>query len=414
MLIVACFLGILTSVFVLVPFSLGATIPTLQAEFGWDRATGASLLTLSGIAAGVVGIGAGALIDRLGLRTVLCISVPAYAVAQLFIGFAFSRGADTGVIQLLFLLSGIAGSGAGIVAYSRAIVGRLTTARGLALGLIGLGSSAAAMIFPPLVTTLLPRIGLPSMHIIYAVLVMVPLPLLIVTLRERTGTTDKSPTPSAATVSTDMESRWSVLRSSVFWRLFLIFSLLGGVATIINTHTIPALTDRGISPMIAAGMIATISLGSLTGRLLAGFLLDLVNSTRLIFVFFLLAAPSFLTVVWGPVGFVYGAMFAAGMTFGSETDFLGYYLSRWQGVNNIAFTMALVFFGLTFVGGFTPYFAGLAYQASGSYNGVAIYTAAAVLLSAILVISLPKVTTVKAEKQTQTQTDTKHSSAMAD
>lgn len=387
--LLGCFLGCATSVIALVPYTIGATIPTLQATYGWDRATASSLVTFSGLAAGIAGIAAGFLIDKLGLRKVLGISIPAFAVVQLLLSATFAAGGAYTLVQFLFLLGGIVGAGTMTVAYTRAIVGTFTTARGLALGVMGFGSAATGMVLPPLVTTLLPTVGLSGMYLMYAVIVLLPLPSVFLSFRAASS----AAAPAARTPLT--VGRFAVLRTSVFWRLFVMFALLGGVATVLTTHIIPALVDRQVSPIVAAGVISMISVGSLAGRLVSGFLLDILPAKNITFVLFLLAVPSFPAVVWGPIGLVYGAALAAGVTIGSELDFLGYFLSRWVGVERLAFTMSLIFFGYTLVGAPAPYIAGLAYQANGNYDAVAVVVTAAVIISCILVVTLPRTTTVR-------------------
>lgn len=389
--LLGCFLGCGTGVIALVPFTIGASIPTLQETYGWDRTTASSLVTFSGLAAGIAGIAAGFLIDKLGLRKVLGISIPAFAVVQLLLSAAFAAGGAPALVQFLFLLGGIAGAGTVTVAYTRAIVGAFTVARGLALGVMGIGSAIFGMLFPPLVTTLIPSVGLPGLYLIYAVIALLPLPFALSVFRTAPAQTGHTAT-SPATVG-----RFAVMRTSVFWRLFIMFALLGGIATVMSTHIIPALVDRDISPLVAAGVLSMLSLGSIAGRLVSGFLLDVFPAKNITFVLFLLAIPTFPAVIWGPMGLVYGAALMAGVTIGSEMDFLGYYLSRWVGLERMAFTMSLIFFGYTLVGAPAPVLASVVYEATGNYDAVAVAVALAVLIACILVITLPRTTTVKQE-----------------
>lgn len=71
------------------------------------------------------------------------------------------------------------------------------------------------------------------------------------------------------------------LRSPVYWGLISVSYLSAAAAPIMGVHCIPFLTDRGISPVQAAGMMAIILTSGIPVRLITGFLLDRVRTSRL-------------------------------------------------------------------------------------------------------------------------------------
>ncbi|MDQ0691432.1 MFS transporter [Arthrobacter sp. W4I7] len=386
----ACFLGTGTGALSLVNFTVGATIPILEAEYGFTRASAAALVTVNGLVAGFIGIGVGMAIDRVNLRAVLGVSIPLFAAGQVFISIAFANDASVGLIQFLFGLAAFLGAGTTTVAYTTAIAGRFTSARGLALGLMGLGAGICSILLPPMIISLEPTVGVPGLYLIYAALVLLPWPFVLATFRADHQV--RLPDEVAAASKT---SQFGVLRSSVFWRLLAAFAILGAFSTVLFAHTFPALVGRGIDPIVAASALSLLGLGSLSGRLISGYLLDVFQARYVAGILIALAIPGLPASVWGPIGLVYGACLLAGVAIGTEMDFLGYYLSRHFGVAGLAFKMSLVFFVFTLVGAPAPFVAGLVFEATGSYDIIAAVGGVAVAIAALLIFSLPKTTTVR-------------------
>ena len=81
---------------------------------------------------------------------------------------------------------------------------------------------------------------------------------------------------------------WEALKTRAFWILSLAFGFrtLAISATVI--HQIPLLTDRGFSEGTAAGVLALMSLMSVPGRLIFGFLGDYLDKRRLVFIAYIL------------------------------------------------------------------------------------------------------------------------------
>lgn len=386
--LVTCFVGLATCITTIVNYTVGALTPMLQSDLGWSRASAAALVTITGIVAGTAGIGAGMLIDRFSLRRVLLVSLPAMAVVELAIALALRAHAGPGVVQLLYGLAAAVGAGGGVVAYSRAIVGRFTSARGLALGITGLSTGIMGIVLPPVVVTLAGSIGVSGVHIVFAVLMLFPLIGVVTVLRPRAAAGPDSREEPAATG----RARFAGLRTRAFWQLFVMFAFVGMVASTLFAHAAPAIVDRGESKLVAAGVISALGFGALAGRLVSGWLLDLFPPQRVAFGLLLLATPALPALVWGPIGLTVPAAVLAGLAIGGEADFLGYYMSRRFEPTNLTFLMSLVFFGLTVLGAPAPYVAGLVFDAVGNYHVVAPAVVLLTLAAAVLALALPRVT----------------------
>jgi MFS family permease len=85
---------------------------------------------------------------------------------------------------------------------------------------------------------------------------------------------------------------------------------------------------------------------------------------------------------------VYFAAFLVGLTFGAETDIMGFLTSRYFGLKNYGQIFSYVYSFCLFMGMLGPLLLGYVYDAAGSYR-IAIATFAGIaLVSAIMLLSL--------------------------
>ncbi|MBI4764982.1 MAG: MFS transporter [Deltaproteobacteria bacterium] len=81
----------------------------------------------------------------------------------------------------------------------------------------------------------------------------------------------------AAEVSELEFTIWQALKTPAFWLLVCVQAVHGLVAPAINIHCISFLTDRGISPIVAAGMQAIMIGCSIPARMIGGFIADRIQ-----------------------------------------------------------------------------------------------------------------------------------------
>ena len=72
-----------------------------------------------------------------------------------------------------------------------------------------------------------------------------------------------------------------VLRTRSYWILTSVFFLQMFIVTGFNIHCIPLLTETGIDPLIAGGMMGMMLVFTIPSRLLSGFFADLIKMERL-------------------------------------------------------------------------------------------------------------------------------------
>jgi hypothetical protein len=66
-----------------------------------------------------------------------------------------------------------------------------------------------------------------------------------------------------------------------FWVTSLVFAIRGMVTGVVNVHTIPLLTDRGMDPFSAAKAMGLLVGLSLPGRIIGGILTDMVRIEKI-------------------------------------------------------------------------------------------------------------------------------------
>lgn len=214
-------------------YSLGLFVKPLQAEFGWSRAavSGAATFQQFGIflSAPVVGW----LADRWGARP---IALASFIATPLALWALSHTGASVVAWDGLWLIVSLAGAGTTPAIWARIVSLRFDHARGLALGLMLMGTGTAAMLAPALLGPIFAQSGWRTAVLVMAgVTLAVGLPASLLV-----GTADR-PAPDAKTKGR-FEANWQTLM------LLLIAFLLGVIVAGLIVHLVPMRLHRQHSP----------------------------------------------------------------------------------------------------------------------------------------------------------------------
>jgi MFS family permease len=136
--------------------TFGVFLKPLSQEFGWSRAEVSLAFSLSILAMTGVGPLIGRLVDRLGARRVIVLSVLIFGLGVISFDFL---SASLWHFYAIYLVIGVAGSGTTPVPYSQVIARWFDKKRGLALGLAMAGIQLGAFITPPLAQALMAERG---------------------------------------------------------------------------------------------------------------------------------------------------------------------------------------------------------------------------------------------------------------
>ena len=345
----------------------GVFLPVLAEHFGWSRGAISAALSVNLLVGGVAGFGVGALADRRGPRLLLVVTVT-------LAGASFALVSVVGALWQLYLLVGLLG---GIGMSSFYLLSTTTVShwfderRGLALALVLVGFNLGYITGGPLAAWLIIKMGWRAAYWILgggcallsfcaAITVRLPRPA------ERRGLL-RAPTGPAGAPPDGMTLRQS-LRDPRQWGLNLSWLLLGGLAIMISVHAVPFARDRGVSLADASLALTAYGIGSVAGRLTAGFVSDRVGTRATIGAAYVLEMVALVALLWLPSSVallaslvVFGAGFAASDTMVVKV------IPEVFGLRAIGAIMGVLALGWRLGAAIGPAAAGFLYDVTGSY-----------------------------------------------
>ncbi|WP_050995297.1 MFS transporter [Bradyrhizobium liaoningense] len=372
-LIVGCLLGMMMSVSSIYFYTSGLFLKPLAAEYGWTRGM-ASLGPLIGILTiGVASPFAGRLVDRFGAFRMALLSGGALALSFLLLGLV--TGGLVSFLLLTFVLA-VLGSATTPVSYGRMIVGNFPRRLGLVYGIVYCGPGLAALTFPSLVGRLLDAYGWRGAYIGLAILTFGMIPIIALLLKSQAG--HERSKPGAA------RQNWGLYADRRFLLLAIIFLLAstGIFGTIV--HFVPMLTDRGTPAAAAAGLAGLIGFAVIAGRLITGFLLDIIETNLLAAAIFLLSACGVLMLASGNSELILPGTLAMGFTIGSEFDLALFLVGRRFPPAHFSTLFGGIYLAVSVGGGGGPILAGMLYDRAGNYLPWFVVAATCLLVSSIL------------------------------
>lgn len=353
-----------------VPFNvLPLVMGPIHAESGWDFTAISAGMTIFGIIASLLAPVFGGLSDRLGVRPVALVSLGAFTLT--FGSFYFVPGSLGGYWALWALLGAI-GIGSTPVTFSRAISMWFYRNRGLALGIMLVGTSLAAFVVPPLAQAAIVKWGWRMAFPIVALLpLLVALPINLLWFREPraeqrpAGVTDARGQVVGITLA-------QALRGYRFWVLlvsiFLIAFAYGGA----HIHIVQIVELHGVSARMAAGALAVVALGILVSRLLIGFLFDRLWAPAVAWPAMLL--PAF--ACWLLMGtstslpLVMLGGFLIGFAAGAESDIIAYFAARYFGMAHYGRIYGMLYMAFGIGAAISPIVYGIVRDRTGGYDPI--------------------------------------------
>lgn len=260
-----------------IPFNMvGFTVEPLLAESDWTRTEILLPITIFGVIASLLSPFFGSLADKYGVRKVALLSLIAFGLSFSAIALTPStQGASTLYIYYaLWMFVGFVSIGSTPITWSRAVNLWFFKQRGLALGVMLLGTSAAAFFVPQIAVFAIENYGWRAMFIMLGALpLLIALPIGYVLFREPRP--EERP-PELDTIDGKLTgvTLGQAIRDYRFWLLFasiaVIAAFFGGVY--INLPSI--LSDRGLTAQNAASVFGILGIGIIIGQLATGALLD--------------------------------------------------------------------------------------------------------------------------------------------
>lgn len=291
----------------------GAMLLPLAHEFGWTTQQVSSTLAIRFALYGLLGPFAAVLMERWGLRAVMCLGLALVGGAMALVTFTSQ------LWQLFLLWSLMLGLGTGLTALvlGAVVATRWFAARrGLVVGLLTASAATGQLAFLPLAAWMIEHWGWRSaVWPVVAASVLFGL-IAFLLVRDRPsdlglrpygetpeeGAKNQAAKATAPAMTMNFATPFKVLaeasRSGTFWVLAATFFICGlSTNGLIQTHFISLCSDFGLGPVPAASVLAMMGAFDFVGTVASGWLSDRYDSRKLLFLYYGLRG---LSLIWLP------------------------------------------------------------------------------------------------------------------
>lgn len=351
-----------------IPFNvLPLVMGPVHAEFGWDFAVIAAGVTIFGIIASLLAPVYGAFADRFGVRPVALLSLLGFGL--IFASFYFVPPSIGGWFVFWAIL-GVIGIGSTPVTWSRAVSMWFNKNRGLALGIMLIGTSLAAVVVPQIAQYAIDNWGWRAAFPTAALLpLLVALPLGLLWFREPRPEERPAGVSDAAGNLTGLTLRQTV-RGYRFWVLLasiLIIALAYGGAHI---HMAQIVGLHGFTPATAASVLGIVALGILAGRVIVGLLFDRFWAPGVAFPALLLPAIACYILMGSETSLqlIMLGGFLLGFAAGAESDVIAFLAARYFGMAHYGKIYGALYMPFGIGSAISPIVYGRVRDTTGSYD----------------------------------------------
>ncbi len=369
------------------PFNtIGFVLGPLHAEFGWSFATISAGVTTFGITAGLLAPVIGAAVDRFGVRRIALGSLLAFALVFAAIGLI--PGSLVAWFGLWFLI-GLVGMGSTPVTWSRAINMWFYRSRGLALGLLLVGTSLAALIVPKVAVWAIGTWGWRGMYPVVALFpLLLALPLGLAWFRE--PTTAETPAEITASGGLVGVSFGEAAKDRRFWTIWISIALVALAYGGAHIHMPEIIKQHGLTAADGAGIMGMIGIALLSGRIITGWLLDRIWAPLVCLP--ILSIPA-LACWWlmgnsTPETTVWAAAFLLGFAAGAESDLIAYLASRYFGMAHYGKIYGMLYMPFGIFSAISPMLYGRIRDTTGSYDQMLMAATILFVSGALLLLTL--------------------------
>lgn len=370
-------------------YSFGAFLEGIQASFGADRFSVASLFSVTAFLYYLVGAFAGALADRYALRKVIALGIVLLAA-----GFALASLAPT-LPALFAVFCVFVGLGVGlayvpaVAAVQRWFVRQRSRASGLALAGTGIGT----FVGPVVASLLLRHMSWQATMQVFALGIAVlglGAALAMHARPQDLGLLPDGDDPGSSSPQAPLqggEQLRDAIRQARFWWYFAAIAT-GSVGLFVAlVHVAPAARAQGIGADRATLLIGLIGIGNVLGRLFLGGLGDRLGPQRLLRL--LTLALALLKGVWLAAG-GFAALVVFTLLFGAANGgCIALYpavAAGWFGTRHLGAILGALYIGVGVAALFGASAAGLLFDLRGSYAWPIASSAGLALISAACLV----------------------------
>lgn len=384
-LVLAGMLGM--SFYSIVTYSLGTFIEPLEQEFGWTRAEISLGLTIFTLTATFGGPLIGAVIDRVGTRRVAVPGIALHAAA--FAAFGLTSGSIFQWIVLWSVMAIIALATKGLI-WSAAVSSVFSVSRSLALAVM-LTGTALGQASPIVANWLIEGFGWRMAYVWLGTgwggLAFILVLLFFFDARDRRR---KSGVASAGPANLPGLTSAEAVRDSRIWRIGLANLAITFVGGGITVHLVPILSETGAERSVAVAIAASAGITAIAGKLLAGVLLDRIQSSLIPFTACALPALGYFLLLdrFDSNAMLTLGVMIIGFSGGAGFQITTYLVSRYGGMKNFGKIYGTISSTLMLGTSLGPLASGMLYDATGSYELLLMAGIPVVLLAALMFVGL--------------------------
>lgn len=358
----------------------GVIAGPLGREFGWARDQIGFAVSLMAVGIMIAAPLQGLLIDRFGVRRVVLISIPLFAVGLASLRFI---PPDLTVFYVVWGALPFLAIGVWPVSYLKAVSTWFDRNLGLATGFANAGIGIGTIVLPTLLALVIAALGVRSGFLAMSGLALSAWLPAWLGVRERVQGLEARGGAARS---------WSygrILRDPTYLKILAAFFLFGVTGTGLLANLVPILMSKGLTSSAAVSAMAAFGVSALIGRLLTGWLLDRFHAARVVFVLGAttvgaLALLAFPSPAWAPLT----AAVLIGLLSGGEFDVLAYVLRRYFGLDSFGKMYGTAFSGFQLGAAAGAAALAISIGRTGSYGSGLIVLAACVSLGVLVVLSL--------------------------
>lgn len=349
--------------------SVGFAFPLLQRDTGWSLTQLSAGLLIYGLSTAALAPFCGVLADRFGIRRIALASLAGFAT--MLAALAAFATTSLAVYYALWALLALLGIGTMAIVWSRTVNLWFVRTRGLALGILLMGTSLASLVVPQVAVR---AADLGGWRGVFAAMAALPLllaaPLVLAWFRAPRA--EETPAPlDGAGRHLGLSAR-EALRTRPFWLLWTSILLVSLAYAGAHVHLPGILARHGITAVGAANLLGVLGAAVVAGRLGAGFLLDRFWGPGVCFPLLLLPVVScwMLTGTGSGLGGLTLAVALLGVATGAEGDLLAYLASRYFGLRSFGQIAGFLYVPLGLAHAASPLLYAASRDVTGSYDAM--------------------------------------------
>jgi MFS family permease len=369
-----------------VRFAYGVFFKPMAGELGLNAATTSAAYSISFFMEGVFSLVSGGLADRFGPRIVLSLSSILIAAGYCMMPLVHSP-------WQLYLFYGIilgTGMGAMFVPLVSMTARWFNARRNLMTGIVSSGAGAGMLFVPSSTAYLIEKHGWRMSYLIIGIAVPVIVFIAAQFMKRDPesagtvayGTSDKTAANGSAATGHALHE---ALRAPQFWIVFIMSFWFSTFSMAYNVHIVPDAINAGMSPTLAARILALTGALMLAGRIVLGTIAD-KSGCKPIFIFcFLISTGSLLFISFNHAHWAFFMLAVMiGLSQGGVGSSQSPLIASLFGLRSHGLIFGFLGIGSTFGAAVGPLITGYMFDLTGSYSSALLMCAAASLISLVL------------------------------